>query len=80
MLQNYMIDLIDRKPQKHEPEEEEVDTDEKGPHILQSEVEKATKGMRNKKATGDDDVHGDVLKLLGEGGLKNIEKTNQHHI
>ena len=26
--------------------------------------------MRNKKATGDEDVPGDVLKLLGEGGLK----------
>ena len=26
--------------------------------------------MRNKKATGDDDVPGDVLKLCGEGGLK----------
>jgi hypothetical protein len=26
--------------------------------------------MRNKKATGDDDVPGDVLKLLREGGLK----------
>ena len=25
--------------------------------------------MRNKKATGDDDVPGDVLKLFGEGGL-----------
>jgi hypothetical protein len=33
-------------------------------------VEKAIKKMRNKKATGDDDVAGDVLKLLGEGGLK----------
>jgi hypothetical protein len=33
-------------------------------------VEKAIKKMRNKKATGDDDVPGDVLKLLGEGGLK----------
>ena len=50
--------------------EEEVDTDEKGPYILQSEVEKAIKEMRNKKATGDDDVPGDVLKLLGEDGLK----------
>jgi len=37
---------------------------------LQSEVEKAIKEMRNKKATGDDDVPGDVLKLLGEGSLK----------
>ena len=36
--------------------EDEVDTDEKGPYILQSEVEKAIKEMRNKKATGDDDV------------------------
>ena len=30
--------------------------------------------MRNKKATGDDDVPGDVLKLLGEGGLKILKK------
>ena len=28
---------------------------------MQSEVEKAIKEMRNKKATGDDDVSGDVL-------------------
>jgi hypothetical protein len=41
---------------------------------LQSEVEKAIKEMRNKKATGDDDVPGDVLKLLGEGGLKIMTK------
>jgi hypothetical protein len=32
-------------------------------------MEKAIKEMRNKKATGDD-VPGDVLKLMGEGGLK----------
>jgi hypothetical protein len=44
--------------------------DEKGPYILQSEVEKAVKEMRDKKATGDDDVPGDVLKLLGEDGLR----------
>jgi hypothetical protein len=31
------------------------------------EVQKAIK-MRNKKVTGDDDVPGDVLKLLGEDG------------
>jgi len=45
-------------------------------HVLRSEVEKAIKEMRNKKATGDDDVHGDVFKLLGEGGLK----IDQHHL
>jgi len=37
---------------------------------LQSGVVKAIKEMRNKKATGDNDVPGDVLKLMGEGGLK----------
>jgi len=41
---------------------------------LQSEVEKAIKEIRNKKATGDDDVPGDVLKLFGEGCLKIMMK------
>jgi hypothetical protein len=30
--------------------------------------------MRNKKATGDEDVAGDVLNLLGKGGMKIITK------
>ena len=33
-------------------------------------MEKTIKEMRNKKGTRDDDVPGDVLKLMGEGGLK----------
>jgi len=37
-------------------------------------VEKAIREMRNRKATGDDDVPGDVLKLLREGGLKILTK------
>jgi hypothetical protein len=37
-------------------------------------VEKAIKEMRNKKAIRDDDVPGDVLKLLGEGGMKIMTK------
>jgi len=37
-------------------------------------VEKPIKEMGNKKATGDDDVPGDVFKLLGEGGLKIMTK------
>jgi hypothetical protein len=37
-------------------------------------VGKAIKGMRNKKATGDEDVPGDVLKLMREGGLKIMKK------
>ena len=54
--------------------EEEVDTEEKDPYIWQSEVEKALKEMRNKKGTGDDEVPGDVLRLLGEGSLKIMTK------
>jgi hypothetical protein len=75
--ENYITELHDRpnRPEILEVEpEEEVVADEKRSYILQSEVEKAIKEMRNKKATGDDDVHGDVLKLFGEGGLKIMKK------
>jgi hypothetical protein len=70
---NYVTELYDcpNRPETLEVElENEVDTDEKGPYILQCEVEKAIKEMRNRKSTGDDDVPGDMLKLLGGGGLK----------
>ena len=77
--ENYITELYDRpnRPETLEVEpEEEVDTDEKGPHILKSEVEKAIKEMRNRKASEDDDIPGDVLKLLGEGGLKILTKLS----
>ena len=77
--ENYITELYDRpnRPETLEVEpEEEVDTDEKGPHILQSEVEKAIKEMGNRKATGEDDIPGDVLKLLGKGGLKIPKKLS----
>jgi len=65
--ENYITELCDRpnRPETLEVDpEEEVDTDEKGPYILQSEVDETIKEMRNKMATGNDDVPGDVLKLL----------------
>jgi hypothetical protein len=37
---------------------------------LRSEVAKAIKETREKKATGNDDVPADVLKLLREDGLR----------
>ena len=59
----------DNRPEHLEFEpEDEVYEDDKGPYILQSGG-KAIKGMRDKKATGDDVVPGDVLKFLGEDGL-----------
>jgi hypothetical protein len=47
-----------------------MDEERKGPYILQSEVEKAVTEMKDKKATGDDDVPEEVLKLMGGNGLK----------
>jgi hypothetical protein len=76
--ENYITELYDRpnRPEILEVEpEEEVDIHKKVPYILQSEVEKAIKEMKNKKATGDyDDVPGDEHKLLGECGLKIMTK------
>jgi len=63
--ENYITEIYDRtnRPETLDVEpEEEVDTEEKGPYILQ-EVEKAIKEMRNKKTTGDDDVPADVFKI-----------------
>jgi hypothetical protein len=75
ICENYNTELHDR-PNRHETlevePEEEVDADEKSSYILQSEVIKFIKKTRNKKATGDDDVPGDVLNLLGEVCLKII--------
>ena len=73
--ENYVTELYDRpdRPETLEVEPEEVGTDEKGPYILQSEVEKAVKETRNGKAT-DDHVPGNVFKLLGEGGSKILIK------
>jgi hypothetical protein len=50
--------------------EDKMDEDEKGPTILKSEVIKAIKDMRRKKATGDNNIPVDLLKVLGDSGLK----------
>jgi hypothetical protein len=75
ILQNCITELYDRanRPEhlEFEPEDEE-DEDEKDTYILQSEDDKALKEMRDKKATGVDDVAGDVLKCLGEDVLRLI--------
>jgi hypothetical protein len=68
----YVEELYGRtnRPENLNVEPEEVDEDHKGPHILRSEVEiKEIKEMRDKKSTGDDDVHVEAFKLLGDDGL-----------
>jgi len=39
------------------------------PHLNVTSVRTAIKEMMDKKATGVDDVPGDILTLFGEGGL-----------
>jgi hypothetical protein len=77
ILENYITELYDPANRSEHLEvetEDEVDEVDKGPYILQSEVEKAIKEMRDKQATGDDDV----LKLLGEDCLTNDTADQQH--
>ena len=72
-MKNYISNLYDQdnRPENLEAEnEEEVNANKKGPYTLNSEVEKATKNMRDKKATGDNGVPGDVFKLLREDSLR----------
>jgi hypothetical protein len=47
-----------------------VDVEERGPYILHSEVKKCIMKTKNKKATDDDDVPGDEVKVSGEDGIK----------
>jgi len=79
-----LVNLI-KKNQEVEPEGD-IDVNKKGSYILQSEVEKAVKQMRDKEATGDDDAPGDVLEMLGEDGVRlltylinNIYETGERH-
>jgi len=43
-------------------------------HIFCKVEKKAVKEIRNKEATGDDDVPGDVLRLSGNDGLQLVIK------
>ena len=55
-----------------------MDEDQKGTYILHSEVGKAIKEMRAAKATGNDDVLGNILKLLEKMGQNNDTAHRQH--
>lgn len=51
-----------------------MDEDDKEPSVLESEVERAIKKMRRKKATGDDNIPADLLEELGNNGLRKLIK------
>ena len=62
--ENYVTELYDRpnRPETLEVEhEEEVDTDEKDPYILQSVVDKTINEMRNRMATGSHRLFADTV-------------------
>ena len=54
--------------------ENEVDKDDMGPSILKCEVMKAIEEMRKGKATGDDEIPVDVLKIMGDNGIQVLTK------
>jgi len=49
--ENYITELYNRPDNLDAERKEEEEADEKGPYILESEVEKSIKEMRDKKAT-----------------------------
>jgi hypothetical protein len=70
---NYITEIHDRsnRPETLEVEPEgETDADGRAHIFCKVKWKKTIKEMKNKKATGDDDVPGDVLKLLGKVGFK----------
>ena len=67
--------LVPRFEQGHYPPStvnEELNEDHIGHTILKSEVVKVIKDMRRKKATWDDNIPVDLLRELGDSGLKII--------
>jgi len=71
--ENYITEIHDRpnRPETLEVEPEgETNADGRAHIFCKVKCKKTIKEMRNKKATGDDDVPGDVLKLLGRVGFK----------
>ena len=45
--------------------ESEVDEEERGPHILRSEFDRAVEDLKKNKAPGEDKINGDIIKALG---------------
>jgi hypothetical protein len=77
---NYITEDRASRPESLEVEtEEETDADETGPFILQSEEKIVIKELPDRKATVDGHVPGNVLKLLGEDGLKLTTKLTKTH-
>ena len=79
-MENFITELYDgpnRLGNLQVEPEENVQTDEKRPYVLHSEVEKAIKVTMDKKAVRDDNISGDVPRILGEDGLRMTQLINK---
>ena len=65
-----IYDLENRPKDSEIYSEEEINEDNRIPTILKSEVVKAVKDMRRKKSSGNVNIPVDLLKELGDNGLK----------
>ena len=75
--ENYIQELYDKPHRPKEialEKENEIDIDSIGPNILKCEVRKAIQDMKRGKATGDDEIPVDILKLMGESGIDALTK------
>jgi len=54
--------------------EKDVDEDNKGPEILEEEISKAIRELKNGKAVGMDDVPAELLKILGDGACDHLKR------
>ena len=69
----YIEELCNKegKPKEVEIEEEsEVERDQRGPNILESEILRAIHDLKSKKAEGADGIPAELLKTLSEEGEK----------
>lgn len=56
----------------------EISGDNTGPLILRDEVEKAIKHMKDNKASGPDNIHSELLKLLDDEGISWLTNIFNH--
>ena len=79
----YIEELYNKegKPKEVEIEEEsEVERDQRGPNILESEILRAIHDLKSKKAEGADGIPAELLKTLSEEGEKRLVELAKPYI
>lgn len=68
----YVEELFDDDRPNKPPPEDQV-TNEKAPEISKSEVIHAIKILKNRKATGPDKIHAEILKIIADNESKGLD-------